>query len=116
VTVTNHSGWKDKALKVLRGAEMGNKFKMKTHKATAKRFRVTKNGKVLRSQGGKSHLRRKKSTRLATGYFNKKSKLAVPVLPTSPRAISALNNENCGSSYITFDNNSEGGATNATGL
>ena len=42
---------------------MGKKFKMKTHKATAKRFRVTKNGKVLRSQGGKSHLRRKKSTR-----------------------------------------------------
>ena len=42
---------------------MGNKFKMKTHKATAKRFRITKNGKVLRMKGGKSHLRRKKSTR-----------------------------------------------------
>lgn len=42
---------------------MGNKYKMKTHKATAKRFRITKNGKVLRLHGGKSHLRRKKSTR-----------------------------------------------------
>lgn len=42
---------------------MGKKFKMKTHKATAKRFRVTKNGKILRMKGGKSHLRRKKSTR-----------------------------------------------------
>jgi large subunit ribosomal protein L35 len=42
---------------------MGKKFKMKTHKATAKRFRVTKNGKILRMHGGKSHLRRKKATR-----------------------------------------------------
>lgn len=42
---------------------MGKKFKMKTHKATAKRFRVTKNGKILRMKGGKSHLRRKKATR-----------------------------------------------------
>ena len=42
---------------------MGKKYKLKTHKATAKRFRITKNGKVLRMQGGKSHLRRKKSTR-----------------------------------------------------
>jgi large subunit ribosomal protein L35 len=42
---------------------MGKKFKMKTHKATAKRFRITKNGKILRMKGGKSHLRRKKSTR-----------------------------------------------------
>ena len=42
---------------------MGKKYKIKTHKATAKRFRVTKNGKILRMKGGKSHLRRKKSTR-----------------------------------------------------
>lgn len=43
---------------------MGKKYKMKTHKATAKRFKVTKNGKVLRTKGGKSHLRRKKSKRV----------------------------------------------------
>lgn len=42
---------------------MGKKYKLKTYKAAAKRFRVTKNGKVLRMKGGKSHLRRKKSTR-----------------------------------------------------
>jgi large subunit ribosomal protein L35 len=30
--------------------------KQKTHKASAKRFRVTKNGKVLARRAGKSHL------------------------------------------------------------
>lgn len=39
------------------------KYKLKTHKATAKRFRVTASGKVIRTKGGKSHLRRKKSQR-----------------------------------------------------
>lgn len=39
------------------------KYKLKTHKATAKRFRVTGTGKVMRTKGGKSHLRRKKSMR-----------------------------------------------------
>lgn len=35
------------------------KFKLKTHKATSKRFRVTGTGKVVRTKGGKSHLRRR---------------------------------------------------------
>ena len=39
------------------------KYKLKTYKAAAKRFRVTKNGKILRMKGGKSHLKRKKSKR-----------------------------------------------------
>jgi len=30
--------------------------KMKTHKASRKRFRITANGKILRSQAGKKHL------------------------------------------------------------
>lgn len=38
---------------------MGKKYKLKTHKATAKRFRVTGTGKVVRTKGGKSHLRRR---------------------------------------------------------
>lgn len=42
---------------------MPKKYKIKTYKAAAKRFRVTKNGKVLRTKGGKSHLRRRKSKR-----------------------------------------------------
>ncbi len=35
------------------------KYKLKTHKATAKRFRVTGSGKLVRTKGGKSHLRRR---------------------------------------------------------
>ncbi len=39
------------------------KFKLKTHKATAKRFRMTGKGKIVRTKGDKSHLRRHKSKR-----------------------------------------------------
>jgi large subunit ribosomal protein L35 len=39
------------------------KYKLKTHKATAKRFRTTGSGKVVRTKGPKSHLRRNKSKR-----------------------------------------------------
>jgi len=35
------------------------KYKLKTHKATVKRFRVTGTGKLVRTKGGKSHLRRR---------------------------------------------------------
>lgn len=42
---------------------MGKKYKLKTHKATAKRFRVTGSGKVVRTKGGKTHFRRRRSTR-----------------------------------------------------
>ncbi len=34
------------------------KYKLKTHKATSKRFRLTGTGVVVRTKGGKSHLRR----------------------------------------------------------
>jgi large subunit ribosomal protein L35 len=39
------------------------KYKLKSYKAAVKRFRITKTGKILRTKGGKSHLRRKKSAR-----------------------------------------------------
>ncbi len=39
------------------------KYKLKTHKATAKRFRKSGSGKILRTKGLKAHLRRKKSKR-----------------------------------------------------
>jgi len=35
--------------------------KLKTHKSAAKRFHVTGSGKIMRTKGGKSHLRRRKS-------------------------------------------------------
>ena len=37
--------------------------KIKTHKSTAKRFKLTATGKVMRTQVGKSHLRRRKPKR-----------------------------------------------------
>jgi large subunit ribosomal protein L35 len=39
------------------------KYKIKTHKATSKRFRLTGSGKLVRTKGGKSHLRRRTSKR-----------------------------------------------------
>lgn len=39
------------------------KFKLKTHKATSKRFRLTGSGVLVRTKGGKSHLRRRTSDR-----------------------------------------------------
>ncbi len=45
-------------------AKAKKKYKLKTYKAAAKRFRMTKTGKIMRTKGGKSHLRRKKSKRV----------------------------------------------------
>jgi large subunit ribosomal protein L35 len=39
------------------------KYKLKTHKATSKRFRLTGSGKVVRTKGGKSHKRKTTSKR-----------------------------------------------------
>jgi large subunit ribosomal protein L35 len=39
------------------------KYKLKTHKATSKRFRLTGSGVLMRTKGGKSHLRRRTSKR-----------------------------------------------------
>jgi len=39
------------------------KYKLKTHKATSKRFRLTGSDMLVRSKGGKSHLRRRTSKR-----------------------------------------------------
>lgn len=39
------------------------KYKLKTHKATSKRFRITGSGKLMRTKGGKSHFRRRTSKR-----------------------------------------------------
>ncbi len=37
--------------------------KLKTHKATAKRFKLTGTGKLVRTKGEKRHLRRNRSKR-----------------------------------------------------
>lgn len=47
--------------------------KMKTHRAAAKRYKITASGKILRRQAGKSHL-------LAHKSANRKSNLSSMVL------------------------------------
>jgi large subunit ribosomal protein L35 len=42
--------------------------KMKTHKATAKRFKITGTGKLLRRKQRSTHLRRKKSKRVRRSF------------------------------------------------
>jgi large subunit ribosomal protein L35 len=42
--------------------------KMKTHKATAKRFKVTGTGKFMRRHIGGSHLRRRASNRVRRSF------------------------------------------------
>lgn len=42
--------------------------KLKTHKATAKRFKITGRGKLRRLRGRRSHLRRKKPKRVRRSF------------------------------------------------
>lgn len=46
-----------------RKPKSSGKLKLKTHKATSKRFRLTGSGTLVRTKGGKSHLRRRTSDR-----------------------------------------------------
>jgi large subunit ribosomal protein L35 len=64
------------------------KFKLKTHKATSKRFRVTGSGRVVRTKGGQSHLRRRRSKRAKRQFTRmlevKSSSLAKSVRRLAP--------------------------------
>ena len=42
--------------------------KIKTHKGAKRRFHITGSGKLMRTKGGKSHLRRKKPNRTKRLY------------------------------------------------
>ena len=42
--------------------------KIKTHKSTAKRFRYSGSGKLMRMRQGKGHLRRKKAAKVKAAY------------------------------------------------
>ncbi len=52
------------------------KYKLKTHKATAKRFRVTGSGKILKTKGRQGHFRRRKSKR-SKRQFTKMNEVTV---------------------------------------
>ena len=42
--------------------------KLKTHKGAKSRFHITGTGKIMRTKGGKSHLRRRKPARVKRQY------------------------------------------------
>ena len=44
--------------------QKAGKLKLKTHKATSKRFRLTGSGVLVRTKGGKSHFRRRTPKRV----------------------------------------------------
>ena len=46
----------------------GKMPKMKTHKTTAKRFKRTASGRIRRMKIGRSHLRRKKASRVLRSF------------------------------------------------
>ncbi|MCX6779674.1 MAG: 50S ribosomal protein L35 [Candidatus Magasanikbacteria bacterium] len=48
--------------------------KMKTHKATAKRFRVTKNGKIIKRTAGQNHFNSRENGKVGR---NKKSDMVM---------------------------------------
>lgn len=65
---------------------MGKKYKLKTHKSTAKRFRMTGTGKIVRTKGGKTHFRRRRSTRAKQAL----DKVIVVARPQTRRRIMRL--------------------------
>ncbi len=42
--------------------------KMKTHTQTARRFKITGSGMIMRTKGMKGHMRRRKSTRVKQAF------------------------------------------------
>jgi len=59
--------------------------KIKTHKGAQSRFHITGSGKILRTKGGKSHLRRRKTKRVKRLYDDK-----LPVSPVDRQRIKRL--------------------------
>jgi len=64
---------------VSRKSTREGKYKIKTHKATSKRFGMTGSGILVRTKGGKSHLRRRTSERT--------KKLFTEMLPVKGKSI-----------------------------
>ena len=59
--------------------------KMKTHTGTESRFHITGTGKLMRTKGGASHLRRNKPTRVKRQYGQKQ-----PVQPVAHPRVKRL--------------------------
>ncbi len=59
--------------------------KIKTHKGAQGRFHITGSGKIMRTKGGKSHLRRRKAKRTKRLYDE-----TIPVSPSDRVRIKRL--------------------------
>ena len=59
--------------------------KIKTHKGAQHRFHITGSGKLMRTKGGKSHLRRRKSKQAKRLYDE-----TIPVSPSDRARIKRL--------------------------
>jgi len=59
--------------------------KIRTHKAAQSRFHITGSGKIMRTKGGKSHLRLRKAKRVKRLYDDK-----LPVSPADKARIKRL--------------------------
>jgi len=59
--------------------------KIKTHKGAQRRFHITGSGKIMRTKGGKSHLRRRKAKRTKRLYDE-----TIPVSPSDRVRIKRL--------------------------
>ena len=59
--------------------------KIKTHKGAQSRFHITGTGKLMRTKGGKSHLRRRKPKRVKRLYD-----ATIPVSPSDRKRIRRL--------------------------
>ena len=59
--------------------------KLKTHKGAKSRFHITGTGKLMRTKGGKSHLRRRKPKRVKRLYDE-----TIPVSPSDTARIKRL--------------------------
>lgn len=65
--------------KIMPRKKSTKKYKLKTHKATSKRFRLTGSGKLVRTKIGKSHRRRVTPKRT--------KRLFMKMVPTKGRGI-----------------------------
>ncbi len=59
--------------------------KIKTHKGARSRFHITGSGKIIRTKGGKSHLRIRKAKRAKRLYDE-----TIPVSPSDKKRIKRL--------------------------
>lgn len=74
--------------------QSAGKYKIKTHKATSKRFRVTGTGKLMRTKIGKSHLRRRTPKRVKRQFMEMQSVKGRGIVKTVHRLAPYLDKNN----------------------